>query len=205
MEKVINIGIPHVGEQIFESIETEGLIKCLKVSETWKILAENVLIKRWKGKMFKACENGQTKVVQLLLERCNSEESGLNTKDNYGRTTLMIACLNGHTDVVQLLLDNSERNIDLNARDKGGMTALMIACIHGHKDVVQLLLDNSERNIDLNARNRWGETSFIFACKYGHKDVVKLLVEHSKTKEIDISTGQEELSDEMRAFIDNLQ
>ena len=46
MEKVINLGIPHVAEQIFESIETQELIECLKVSETWKVLAENVLIKR---------------------------------------------------------------------------------------------------------------------------------------------------------------
>ena len=48
MEKVINLGIPHVSEQIFESIETEGLIECRKVSQTWKVLAENVLIKRWR-------------------------------------------------------------------------------------------------------------------------------------------------------------
>ena len=73
MEKVINLGIPHVAEQIFESIETDGLIECLKVSETWKVLAENVLIKRWKGKIFEACKNGETKVVQLLLERCDSD------------------------------------------------------------------------------------------------------------------------------------
>ena len=46
MDKVINFGIPHVSEQIFEHIETHGLIKCLEVSETWKVLAENVLIKR---------------------------------------------------------------------------------------------------------------------------------------------------------------
>merc|ERR1711983_740006 len=109
MDKIINHGIPHVAEQIFDNIETQGLIECLKVSETWKVLAENVLIKRWKGKMFEACQNGQTKVVQLLLERCSPEESGLNIKDVDGRTSLMIACINGHKDVVQLLLDNSER------------------------------------------------------------------------------------------------
>ena len=73
MDKIINLGIPHVGEQIFENIETHKLIKYLKVSETWKILAENVLIKRWKGKMLLACQNGETKVVELLLKHCNSE------------------------------------------------------------------------------------------------------------------------------------
>ena len=41
MEKVVNLGIPHVGEKIFESIETPELIKCLDVSRTWKVLAEN--------------------------------------------------------------------------------------------------------------------------------------------------------------------
>ena len=61
MEKIINLGIPHVGELIFESIDTTGLIQCLLVSETWKVLAENVLIKRWKGKMLKACKSGETK------------------------------------------------------------------------------------------------------------------------------------------------
>ena len=86
MDKIINLGIPHVAELVFESIDTPELIKCLEVSETWKVLAENVLIKRCKGKMFEACKNGQTKVVQLLLECCTSEESGLNIKDFLGRT-----------------------------------------------------------------------------------------------------------------------
>ena len=74
LNKIINHGMPHIGEQIFESIDTPGLIKCLDVSETWKELAKNVLIKRWKGKMLKACKNGETKVVQLLLENCNSKK-----------------------------------------------------------------------------------------------------------------------------------
>ena len=30
MEKIINLGIPHVGEQIFEMIETQDLTKYLK-------------------------------------------------------------------------------------------------------------------------------------------------------------------------------
>ena len=54
MDKVINPGIPHVGEQVFESLETDDLIQCLEVSQTWKFLAENVLLQRWKGKMFEA-------------------------------------------------------------------------------------------------------------------------------------------------------
>ena len=109
MENVINLGIPHVSEHIFESFDAPGLINCMEVSQTWKVLAENVLIKRWKGKMIEACKCGETKVVQVLLERCNSEESGLNARNEKGSTAFMAACQYGHKDVVYLLLDHSER------------------------------------------------------------------------------------------------
>ena len=175
LNEVINLGIPHVGELIFESIDTPELFQFALVSETWKVLAENVLIKRWKGKMLEACKSGETKVVQLLLECCNSEESGLNTKAEGGYTVFSTACYFGHKDVVQLLLEQSER-IELNAGCNAGWTAFMLACYFAHKDVVQLLLEQSER-IELNAMNIDGDTAFIIACENGHKDVVKLLLD----------------------------
>ena len=82
MDKVINIGIPHVGELIFESFDTPELMKCLEVSETWKVLAENVLIKRWKGRLFQACNRGYIKVVKLLLD--NSNQIDLNARNSNG-------------------------------------------------------------------------------------------------------------------------
>ena len=130
MEKVINFGVPHIAENIFERIGTPGLIKCLEVSPTWKTLAENVLLKRWKGKMLEACQNGETKIVQLLLENYNSEESGLNTRKNRW-TGLMWACTYGHRDIVQLLLKHHER-IELNAKTNGGTTAFILACYFRH-------------------------------------------------------------------------
>ena len=230
MDKVINLGIPHVGELIFKSIDTPELIKCLNVSETWrelagnvlikrskgnmyikifdacksgntkvaqhlmvnlnedelfqaalvsntwKFLAENILIKRWKGKIFskmcEACKSGETKVVQLLLERCCFEETGLNIEDEMGMTALMWACYKGHKVVVQLLLDHSKR-IELNSRNKFGKTAFTLACKNGHKSVVKMLLDHTERNIDLNARCNSGMTALMYACSHGHKDVVQ--------------------------------
>ena len=178
MDKVINLGIPHIGELVFKSIDTPELIKCLEVSETWKVLAGNVLIKRSKGKLLEeSCQNGETKVVELLLEYSNAEESGLNTRDIFGMTPFMWACSRGYKDVVQLLLDHSER-FDLNARDNEGWTAFMIACKHGHKDVVQLLLDHYGR-IELNVRDGDGFTAYMLACIQGHKDIVQLLLDHS--------------------------
>ena len=80
MDKVINLGIPHVGELIFESLEDEELFECLEVSQTWKILAENVLFKRWRGKIFEACANGITEVVKILLERLDNENNEWNAR-----------------------------------------------------------------------------------------------------------------------------
>ena len=68
MEKIINLGIPHVGELIFENFNTAELIDCLVVSQTWKVLAENVLFKRWRGKIFEACESGVQPPTLWLVE-----------------------------------------------------------------------------------------------------------------------------------------
>ena len=105
MEKIINSFIPQIGEQIFESVEDDSLVQCHEVSQTWKVLAEKVLLKRWKGKMFEACKAGKTQIVKLLLEHCNSEESGLSIKAKIGMTLFLIACNKVHSDVVKLLLD----------------------------------------------------------------------------------------------------
>ena len=50
MNFVINLGVPHLGEQIFDYIDTPSLIQFRFVSHTWKIIAENVLVNRWKDK-----------------------------------------------------------------------------------------------------------------------------------------------------------
>ena len=138
MESIINFGIPHVGEQIFEGLGDDDLIQCLRVSQTWKVFAENILLPKWKGKMFEACESGQKEIVKLLLNHFNS---GFNFKDAWGRNSFIIACQNGHKDVVKMLLDHSEGNIDFNARSNSGWTAFRLACFKGHKDVVNLLLE----------------------------------------------------------------
>ena len=191
MDKVINLGIPHVGELVFKSIDTPGLFQCALVSDTWKFIVETVLIKRWKGRMKEACISGETKVVQLLLDRCNFEESGLNARDVFGRNPFMFACCNGHKDVIQLFLDRSDR-IDLNARSESGAggTAFMLACFFGRKDVVKLLMDHSER-IKLNETDLFGNTAMMAACEKGHKDVVQLLLEHSKDVDITIAEGSD--------------
>ena len=47
--------MPHVGEAILRHIETHGLLQCRFVSETWKEIAEEILVKRLNG-----LNNGKT-------------------------------------------------------------------------------------------------------------------------------------------------
>ena len=176
MEKVINLGIPHVAEQIFESFNTEELINFMDVSKTWKALAENVLLKRWTSKSVEACKNGETKVVKLLLDNKNDE---FHSETILRWSEFMWACHNGHKDVVKLLLEHSNDHKKLNARNGHGWTPFTRACQNGHIDVVKFLLEHFDRNVDLNPSESF--KPFVFACSKGHADVVRLLLNHNKT------------------------
>jgi len=180
LDNVINLRMPHIGEQIFTSLETDNLIQCLQVSYAWKVLAENVLLKKWKGKMFDACANGKSRVVKLLLENYNSEDSGLNDKGRSGCrgwTPFMIACANGHKKVVELLLKQSIDSIDVNEKDEFRNTPFLMACQNGQIEVVQLLLNQPIGSIDLNVKDWNWQTPLMFASWQGHKDVVKILLD----------------------------
>ena len=172
--------------------------------------------------LISACIQRNHEIVTLLLGHPMSTRIDFNATDLTGKTAFMQACLFDGREIVKIMLDyprvtqteevlsNGYRrlkrkyiNINFNAKDIHGRTGFMLACYYGHKNVVKLLLDHSER-IELNARDDFGKTAFMWSCENGRKDVVKLFVQHSKTKGIDIST-RKELSDDMRAFIDNLQ
>ena len=85
MDKIINLGIPHIGEQVFASLEASDLIRCLEVSQTWRVLAEKVFPLlppcQLKGKLYEACKTGKAFIVELLVKNYNSEEIGLNLVD----------------------------------------------------------------------------------------------------------------------------
>ena len=201
LEHVINLGIPHVGEQIFQSISDDTLFQCLKVSETWKILAENVLAPKYKGKMYEACKTGKAEIVKLLLENYNSEENGLNATTFFTDfTPFTSACQQGHADVVKLLLQHSDGNFDLNAKSYGD-TGFSWACTKGHKDVVNLLLNHSDGKIDLNAKNELGHTAFMHACSKGHSGVVRLMLKYYEAKGIEIPPNISGISDKIKGLI----
>ena len=181
IDTIINLGIPHVGENIFKSLETKDLIECLKVSETWKILAGNILLPRWKGKLLEACQEGQTEIVELLLDNLEDADE-VTALDGRGKTALILACEHGHRDLVKLLLDHPR--IDINARNiSDGETALICACRKGDRELVKLLLSHPKsENIDINAKDHNHDTAYDVA-----KQIVNMLEEFSKSRVMDLS------------------
>ena len=144
--------MPHIGEQIFKNISTPELLEIQHVSKTWKVLVENAIVERWKGKLpsvMETLKSGKAEVVKLLLERSKIEAAELNRHYD-GLSIFMWACKNGHIQVVRQLLQRSD--IDFNAEDscESKNTAFIWACQCGHRDVVKLLLENSD-SIDYNA------------------------------------------------------
>jgi len=112
-----------------------------------------------------AVENGDTEVVQLLLDK----GADIETENYDGSTALIWAAANGHTEVVKLLLD---KGANIQARNVHGHTALVMAAAYDRTEVVQLLLDNGA---DIEAEGFDGQTALSHAEGQGHEEIVKIL------------------------------
>ena len=109
INNIINLGIPHVGEQIFSSVDTNELIQLIEVSEPWKVIIENVLLRRWNGRIYEACKDGKTEIVKILLANLKGKNPELNAKVAHGLTAFTRACKNGHKDVCQITSRSSRQ------------------------------------------------------------------------------------------------
>ena len=69
MDKVLNSGIPHVGERIFKLLDNIDLVRCIAVSKYWKRLSENELMERRKFPFIEASKLGIIEALQILLEQ----------------------------------------------------------------------------------------------------------------------------------------
>ena len=80
----------------------------------------------------KMAQAGQAPLVRALLDAGANPE----TRDEAGRTALMLAASEGHYETVVALLD---RGVNRNAQDENGLTALMMAERDGRDAIVELL------------------------------------------------------------------
>ena len=170
IDRVINLGLPHVAEKIFKSLGADDLKQCQKVSKTWMVLSEEILAKKilfqqwkqWKGHLLDACKKGKTKIVKLLLD--NGDDTDLNAKDDgdyYNRRTPFAwACSNGHEAVAELLMNHPSFEVD--KIDGNGKTNLMWASEGGLEQTVKRLLTKLSIT-DINKRDRYGKTALMYA------------------------------------------
>ena len=107
MDKVINFGIPHVAEQIFEYVNVAALLQSRLVSKTWKEIAESVVLKRWRETFVTACQIGHIDVVEQIIESSEWQTIDLNITDDHGKTGFMLACQEGRVNVIKLLLNQN--------------------------------------------------------------------------------------------------
>lgn len=91
-----------------------------------------------------AATNGHEKVVDIILDYCNREETVyINEKDDRtGRTAFFSAVMSGHENIVRKLL---ARGAKLTAH---GNTALHIAAEYGHRGILLMLVELASRDYD---------------------------------------------------------
>ncbi|CAF1323136.1 unnamed protein product [Adineta steineri] len=118
------------------------------------------------------CQNGHTRVVQLLLHK-----GAQFTKSFDGDTPLHEAASNGHVSTMHIILQAHAHLI--NSVNRLGMTPLHCAALAGHVECVDLLLSKSAeflKNID-------DETFFDLAIMKKQKDVCLAIINHERWKE----------------------
>ncbi|KAM8966298.1 tonsoku-like protein [Pelodytes ibericus] len=102
--------------------------------------------------LHRACIDGNTKLVQCLLEKGHP----LNPRDYCGWTPLHEACNHGHLEIVQLLLDRGANINDAGGPMCEGITPLHDALSSGNFHVAQLLI---RRGASVTQRNVKGDSA----------------------------------------------
>ena len=206
MDRVLNSGIPHVGERIFKLLDLSDLVRCFAVSKYWKSLSENELSARRKVPFIEASKLGIAEVVQLLLEHPDFKSIDWTAKDQ-GKTAFHWACYEGRTTVVKWFLDNlTVKDIGLNIKDGGRLTGFVRACRDGRSDVVKVMLDHpNNKHIEMNIKDILGTTALGLACFNGQRSVVRLLLEHPNSECIDLNIRDNQGRNPFRLACDNGQ
>lgn len=146
---------------------------------------ENITDENGDTPLHEACLSGETKIVELILEKMKKGgEVNLLLPNDKELTPLHIACREGYVDIVKLLLKYAfhQRDKLVEAQDNEQGTPLHLACENGQKGndvIVQTLLLN---NADIFARMENGVTPMHVAANFGHVNVMKML--HSSGEKI---------------------
>lgn len=119
-----------------------------------------------------ACQNGDRKMVELLLEYPVSVDA----QSVDGSSPLHLAALNGHEEVVDML---RRRNASTSPRDNYGRLPIHCAAMNGHQYFVEMFI------ADAKAPDNIDRTALHYAAWFGQTSVVETLLEPRRNFELE--------------------
>ncbi|HOW50720.1 MAG TPA: ankyrin repeat domain-containing protein [bacterium] len=99
-----------------------------------------------------------------------STGTGVDTKDERGRTILMLAAAQNNQEIFDMLI---AKNADPNAKSLEGETPLLMAAKAGNKAMVDFLV---EKGADPMAKDNFGRTTLMYAAASGNVELVKFFL-----------------------------
>ncbi|MBQ8784549.1 MAG: ankyrin repeat domain-containing protein [Alphaproteobacteria bacterium] len=139
-------------KELYRCKENEDRTTCLKSADT----LANI---EWL--------NGRT--FEDIEKEINSG-ANINSKNNEGKTALILATTLGNKEFVEFLVS---KGADVDAKNNDGYTAFFLALLDGYKEIAELLLSKGT-NINVIAND--GNTTLMSASGRGYKEIVELLL-----------------------------
>ena len=199
--------LPHIGKQIFDSVDNSSLLKCKETSRTWydfideqkfswvRIIQKYVkesnknyteCPKHWR-KLFRKSSVEQVKYLASKIHEdvLFARKHGFTHLSHDGKelTPLHFAVMFTHSydsDIINGIIKGFlEVDKDKNSRDKNGDTPLHTAARNGNLDITQLIIETIE---DKNPKNNNGETPLHTASFDGNIKIVELILKNISDK-----------------------
>ena len=119
-----------------------------------------------KLKLIEAVKQNDTTKISTFIKQSTFD---INTKDNEGRSLLLIATNHQYYEMTKLLVKNGA---DVNKQAKNKDSAFLYAGATGQTELVKIFLQYGAR---FDIYNRYNGTALIPACERGHIETVRLL------------------------------
>ena len=139
---------------------------------TFSLVAADQMNFSEKQRFFDAVGNGSLEIIENMV----LAGFDIDTRDDQGRTALLLATRLNKVEVARLLI---EAGADVNAKDNIDDSPFLYAGAEGRLEILRMTL---EHGADLSSVNRYGGTALIPAAHHGHVETVRELL----NTEIDI-------------------
>ena len=185
MEEVFS-RFSHLSEEIFELLDNDDIITCMKVSKVWKIYLNSqklVQVRRIKatvgqfhvvGKAWDEVFNTATTETMKGLALCVTQFYKKDPAKTYyaGLTPLHITAGTGQLKLYQII---QEKANEKQPKDSSGAVPFYYAAQNGHLKVYEVIAKNEENK---NSSTSDGWTPLHGAAVNGHVEICKLLIQN---------------------------